>query len=75
MALRTALGEEGFERASAEGELMGVGDAVVCALAFAARHAYANPEPEDPFPRSRAGALSAEQGLPYRNDLRGRNFC
>lgn len=38
-ALRIALGNEEFERASAEGELMGVGDVVASAVAFATRHA------------------------------------
>ncbi|MEA2373475.1 MAG: hypothetical protein QOH12_3869 [Solirubrobacteraceae bacterium] len=37
-ALRRALGDERFERATAEGALMGVGDAVSSAVAFARRH-------------------------------------
>lgn len=37
-ALRDTLGAEDFERASAEGELMGVGAAVSFALTFASRH-------------------------------------
>ena len=38
-ALRELLGDSDFERASAEGGVMGVGEVVSCALAFAARHA------------------------------------
>ncbi|HEX4362909.1 MAG TPA: BTAD domain-containing putative transcriptional regulator [Solirubrobacteraceae bacterium] len=37
--LREALGVADFEHATTEGELMGVGEIVACALAFAARHA------------------------------------
>ena len=37
-ALRELLGDEDFERASAEGGVMGVGEVVSCALAFASRH-------------------------------------
>jgi non-specific serine/threonine protein kinase len=36
--LQAALGAEDFERAAIEGDLMAVGDAVACALAFATRH-------------------------------------
>jgi non-specific serine/threonine protein kinase len=38
VALRSALGDEGFELAAAEGALMSLGEAVSCAFAFAARH-------------------------------------
>lgn len=38
-ALRDVLGDEEYERAAAEGALMGVGEAVASALAFAARRA------------------------------------
>lgn len=38
-ALREELGPDELERATAEGERMGVGEAVACALAFAGRHA------------------------------------
>jgi predicted ATPase/DNA-binding SARP family transcriptional activator len=38
VALRSALGDEGFERAAAEGALMSLGEAVSSALACAARH-------------------------------------
>ena len=38
-ALRLELDESELERASAEGAVLGIGDAVACALAFAARHA------------------------------------
>lgn len=37
-ALREELGSDELERATAEGERMGVGEAVACALAFAGRH-------------------------------------
>jgi tetratricopeptide (TPR) repeat protein len=37
-ALRSMLGDEDFEQATAEGALMSVGDAVSCAAAFASRH-------------------------------------
>jgi len=39
-ALRLEFDEGEFERVSAEGAVLGVGDAAACALAFAARHAY-----------------------------------
>jgi predicted ATPase len=38
VTLRSALGDEGFERAAAEGALMSLGEAVSSALACAARH-------------------------------------
>ena len=38
LPLRAALGDADFERAVAEGNVMGVGEAVSCALAFATRH-------------------------------------
>jgi predicted ATPase/DNA-binding SARP family transcriptional activator len=40
-SLRAELGGEDFERAAADGAVMGVGEVVSCALAFASRHAGA----------------------------------